>query len=45
MGLISKLTKGAIAKKAIDEARKPENQRKLKSLAARARGRGAKPGR
>lgn len=45
MGLFSKLTKGAIGKKAISEGRKPENQRKLKGLAAKARGRGGKPAR
>lgn len=42
MGLLSMLTKAGIAKKAIDEGRKPENQRKLKGLVARARGRGSK---
>ncbi len=40
MGLISKLAKVGIAKKAYDEARKPANQEKLKGLVAKARGRG-----
>lgn len=43
MGLISKLTKTGIAKKAFDEGRKPENQRKLRGLVAKARSRGSKP--
>lgn len=43
MGFLSKLTKSAVAKKAVDEARKPENQRKLKDLAAKkTRGKGGK---
>ena len=41
MGFLSKLTKAGVAKKAIDEARKPQNQQKLKDLAAkRSRGKG-----
>ena len=41
MGLFSKLTKSGATKKAIDEARKPQNQRKLKDLAAKkTRGKG-----
>ncbi len=32
MGLFSKAIKAGIAKKAIDEARKPHNQRKIKEL-------------
>lgn len=35
MGILSKLTKTGAAKKAMDEARKPENQRKLKEGAAK----------
>jgi hypothetical protein len=31
MGLLSKLTKAGVAKQVVDEARKPENQRKIKS--------------
>jgi hypothetical protein len=42
MGLIGTLTKAGIAKKVFDEARKPENQRRLKELVASARRRGAK---
>lgn len=43
MGLLSKLTKGSVAKKAMDEARKPQNQQKLRELAARRfRGKGGK---
>lgn len=38
MGLISGMVKAGIAKKAYDMARKPENQRKVKDLVARARG-------
>ena len=30
MGILSKLTKAGLAKKAMDEARKPQNQRKIK---------------
>ncbi len=37
MGLISGMLKAGIAKKAYDVARKPENQRKVKDLLARAR--------
>jgi hypothetical protein len=37
MGLIGALTKAGIAKKVFDEARKPHNQEKLKSLVANAR--------
>ena len=38
MGLFSKLTKAGVAKKAVDEARKPQNQQKLKDMAARKTG-------
>jgi hypothetical protein len=44
MGLISKLTKAGVAKKAMDEARKPQNQAKLKDLASKVRGKGGKGG-
>ena len=37
MSLLSKLTKSGIAAKAISEARKPENQAKIKSAVDRAR--------
>jgi len=40
MGIMSKLTKAGVAKKALDEARKPQNQQKLKGLAAKVRNRG-----
>ena len=45
MGFISKLAKAGIAKKAIDEARKPANQAKLRGLAAKARSRRQRPAR
>ena len=32
VGLFSAITKGALAKKVIDEDRKPENQAKIKGL-------------
>lgn len=41
MGIFSGLAKAGLAKKAIDEARKPQNQAKIKSMIAKARGRGA----
>jgi hypothetical protein len=44
MGLFSKLAKAGIAKRIVDEARKPENQRKVKDLVAKARSRRANPG-
>lgn len=44
MGILSKLAKTGVAKKALDEARKPQNQQKLKDLAAKARNRGGKRG-
>ncbi|WP_157944075.1 hypothetical protein [Blastococcus atacamensis] len=34
MGLLSKLTKAGVAKQVADEARKPENQRRIKSAIA-----------
>jgi hypothetical protein len=37
MGILSGLVKVGLAKKVIDEARKPENQRKLKEVVAKAR--------
>jgi hypothetical protein len=37
MGLFSAITKGALAKKAIDEGRKPQNQAKIKSAIASLR--------
>ena len=38
MGLLGNITKGALAKKVIDEGRKPENQRKIKSAISSFRG-------
>ena len=38
MGLVSGLLKAGVAKKAIDIARKPENQRKAKQAIANLRG-------
>jgi len=38
MGLFSALTKGALAKKVIDEGRKPENQAKIKNAISSMRG-------
>ena len=32
MGLLSKLTKAGVAKKVIDEGRKPQNQAKIKGM-------------
>lgn len=37
MGLISKVMKVGVVAKVVDEARKPENQRKVKDLVAKAR--------
>ncbi|WP_153394550.1 hypothetical protein [Ornithinicoccus halotolerans] len=39
MGLFSGLAKAGLAKKAVTEARKPQNQRKLKGAVAKMRGR------
>ncbi len=39
MGLFSGLAKAGLAKRAVDEARKPENQRKLKNVVAKVRNR------
>jgi hypothetical protein len=38
MGLMSGLMKAGLAKKAFNAAQKPENQRKLKELVGKARG-------
>ena len=46
MGLLNGLIKAGVAKKVIDEARKPHNQQKIKSLIASAQnrsGRGRPP--
>ncbi len=43
MGFISKLGKAGLAKKGLEEARKPENQRKIKDAVSSIRSkRGAK---
>ena len=39
MGIFSGLVKAGLAKKVIDEARKPENLRKIKEVVAKARNR------
>jgi len=39
MGLVSGLLKAGIAKKIVDEARKPQNQAKAKEMLARLRAR------
>ena len=44
MGIMSKLAKAGVAKKVVDEARKPQNQQKIKGLVAKARSRGGKGG-
>jgi hypothetical protein len=44
MGLFSKLTKAGIVKVAVDQARKPENQRKMKNLVNKAKNRRTNPG-
>jgi hypothetical protein len=47
MGIMSKLAKGGLAKKAVDEASKPQNQRKIKdaisSFTNKGKGSGTKP--
>ena len=42
MGLINGLVKAGIAKKVIDEARKPQNQAKAKQLIAQLQAKGKK---
>ena len=42
MSLLSKLTKFGLAKMAIDEVRKPENQERIRRMAADAAGRARK---
>ena len=44
MGIMSKLAKAGVAKKVVDQARKPQNQQKLKGLMSKARSRGGKGG-
>jgi hypothetical protein len=40
MGLFSALAKGALAKKVVDEARKPQNQARIMSAIASLRNKG-----
>lgn len=42
MGLLSGLLKAGVAKKVIDEARKPHNQQKIKNLITSAQNRGGR---
>ena len=42
MGIFSGLAKTGFAKKAVDEARKPENQQKMKEVVAKVRDRRGK---
>jgi hypothetical protein len=44
MGLLSMFAKAGIAKKVVDEARKPENQQKVKDVVAKVRGHGDEGG-
>ena len=37
MGILSKAMKAGVVAKLVDEARKPENQRKMKEMIAKAR--------
>ncbi len=39
MGIFGKALKAGVAKKAIDAARKPENQQRIKAVVAKARSR------
>lgn len=45
MGLLSMITKVGVAKKVIDEGRKPANQAKVKALVSKARGGRNRPAR
>jgi len=44
MGLFSGLAKTGLAKKGYDEARKPENQRRIKDAVSSVRGKGRSKG-
>jgi hypothetical protein len=44
VGLFSGALKAGVAKKAIDEARKPQNQRKIKDLVSKVTGKGKRQG-
>jgi hypothetical protein len=41
MGLFSGMAKAGVAKKVVDEARKPQNQRKIKDLIGKVANRGS----
>lgn len=45
MGLFSGLIKAGVAKRVIDEARKPHNQQKIKNMIASAQNKGGRGGR
>ncbi|MGY1718625.1 MULTISPECIES: hypothetical protein [unclassified Blastococcus] len=40
MGIMSKIAKGGMAKKVMDEARKPQNQQKIKDAVSNFRNKG-----
>ncbi len=44
MGIMSKVVKLGIAKKVYDEARKPENQKRIKDALSSVRGKGRSKG-
>ena len=44
MGLLGRITTGGLAKKAVDEGRKPENQRKIKNAISSVRNKGGGAG-
>ena len=44
MGLLSGLAKAGVAKKVYDEARKPHNQAKIKSMVSKVTGKGGSGG-
>jgi hypothetical protein len=43
VGLLGKLGKAGVAKKVVDEARKPQNQAKIKDLVSKLGNRGSAP--
>ncbi|MGY1915812.1 MULTISPECIES: hypothetical protein [unclassified Blastococcus] len=44
MGIMSKIAKGGMAKKVMDEARKPQNQRKIKDAVSKFTNKGNSSG-
>ncbi|MGY2001743.1 hypothetical protein [Blastococcus sp. SYSU DS1024] len=44
MGIMSKIAKGGMAKKVMDEARKPQNQQKIKDAVSNFTGKGKNKG-